>query len=177
LAVPLVAYVFAARAVRPLRRTLTWWRRGRIDRATAGMMLGAVLVSSAALCIWLKWTHPYLGDLHAQLPDVGTLGMLGIGLAFALGNAVLEECVWRGVLLEALDAGLGRGVVPVVAQALSFGAAHVAGFPRGAWGVAMATAYGLMLGAIRRRSEGLLAPVITHAFADATIFALLLRYA
>ncbi len=177
LAIPLAAYAFAVRTVRPLRRTLAWWRLGRIDRITVGLMLGAVLVSSTALYVWLKWTHPYLGDLRGQLPDVGTLALLGTGLAFAIGNAVLEECVWRGVLLEALDAGLGRGATSVVIQALSFGAAHIAGFPRGAWGVAMAAVYGLMLGAIRRRSSGMLAPIVTHVFADATIFALLLRFA
>ena len=172
---PLIAYAFSVRMVRPLRRTATWWKRGRIDRVVLAMMLGAAVVSSLALALWLKWLHPDLGDLRDQIPDVSTAALVGIGLVFSVGNALLEEFIWRGVLMESLDAGFGVGVASVIVQAVSFGIAHIAGFPRGALGMAMAAVYGLMLGAIRRRSGGLLAPVITHVFADVTIFALLMR--
>ena len=37
----------------------------------------------------------------------------------------------------------------------------------------MATVYGLMLGIIRRRSQGIFAPYMTHVFADAVIFVIL----
>ena len=40
-------------------------------------------------------------------------------------------------------------------------------------GVLMATLYGLVLGIIRETSRGMLAPVVTHIFADATIFLVL----
>jgi len=174
--VPLIAYGFSVRMVRPLRRSATWWRRGRVDRMTAAMMAGAVIVSSSALVLWLKLLHPDVSNLRDQLPDVGVPALLAIGLLFSVGNALLEEFIWRGVLLESLDAGLGVSASSVVVQALSFGVAHIAGFPRGALGVAMAAFYGLMLGAIRRSSGGLFAPVVTHVFADATIFALVVRF-
>jgi hypothetical protein len=37
----------------------------------------------------------------------------------------------------------------------------------------MATVYGFALGVIRKESRGLLAPFVTHVFADATIFLIL----
>jgi len=46
-------------------------------------------------------------------------------------------------------------------------------FLRGWAGVLMAAAYGLVLGIIREDSAGLLAPVATHIFADATIFVII----
>lgn len=55
-----------------------------------------------------------------------------------------------------------------------FGFIHYAGgFPNGTTGTALAAIYGLMLGAIRIRPRGMLAPVVTHFFADLTIFMIL----
>ena len=62
-------------------------------------------------------------------------------------------------------------------QALSFGVAHIQGFPRGALGVALAAVYGLLLGVLRLRAGGLLAPVLAHIGADAVIYALILATA
>lgn len=44
-------------------------------------------------------------------------------------------------------------------------------------GVGLATVYGLALGGIRLLSKGLLMPVIVHAFADLTIFLIIMRLA
>jgi membrane protease YdiL (CAAX protease family) len=162
--------------VRPLRRTRTWLRIGHADRVTIALALATILVSSVALVAWLRLVHPNLDDLRNEIPDdVSKSTLLAFGALFSLGNALLEEIVWRGVLMESLEAGYGRGLVVLVLQAASFGAAHIVGFPRGALGVLMAFVYGLALGIIRRRSRGLAAPIVTHVFADATIFALLIR--
>jgi membrane protease YdiL (CAAX protease family) len=40
-------------------------------------------------------------------------------------------------------------------------------------GVAMAAVYGFFIGLIRHHSGGMLAPVVTHFFADLTIFIIL----
>ncbi|HYX72145.1 MAG TPA: CPBP family glutamic-type intramembrane protease, partial [Nitrososphaera sp.] len=62
----------------------------------------------------------------------------------------------------------------VVIQAGSFAAFHyLAGFPNGVFGLAMVFVYGFMLGVLRRRSRGLLAPWIAHVLADIVIFAIL----
>ncbi|MFH9980523.1 CPBP family intramembrane glutamic endopeptidase [Streptomyces sp. NPDC017179] len=57
----------------------------------------------------------------------------------------------------------------VVVQALLFGAAHFGGFPSGFTGVAMAGAWGFVLGVLRLRSGGILVPYGVHVAADAVI--------
>jgi hypothetical protein len=76
-------------------------------------------------------------------------------------------------LASALERAVGIRTAFVV-QAVAFGLIHWRGFPRGLDGVVLATVYGLMLGAIRRRTGGLLAPWLAHVFADVVILALLL---
>ena len=58
-------------------------------------------------------------------------------------------------------------------QAVAFGALHLLGIPGGWIGVAMAAAYGVMLGWLRRRSQGMLAPYLAHGLADVAIFGIL----
>ncbi len=60
-----------------------------------------------------------------------------------------------------------------ILQAIPFGLLHLNGTPSGWLGVGMAFVYGLMLGSIKRRSQGMLAPFMTHVFADLTIFSML----
>lgn len=91
-------------------------------------------------------------------------------VAWSACNAVAEELYFRGALQHELVRGLAGAGVAV--QAVAFGAMHFHGFPRGWSGVALATAYGLMMGALRRRSGGLLAPWVAHVAADLTILAI-----
>jgi hypothetical protein len=105
-------------------------------------------------------------------PWLIALGAVG----FSMCNAAVEESVWRGVLLQGLQSVGPRGAA-VILQAISFGVAHIHGFPRGAVGVVLAAVYGVMMGVIRLRSEGMLAPWIAHVFADLTIIAILAKLA
>jgi hypothetical protein len=96
------------------------------------------------------------------------------GLAFAIGNAAVEEFVFRGVYMHSLDSAFGAGMVSVLVQGWLFGAIHyLSGFPNGLAGLVLATAYGVMLGLLRRRSSGMLAPWLAHAGADMIIFVIL----
>ncbi len=95
------------------------------------------------------------------------------GVGFSLLNAAVEEIVFRGVLLSALTDVLGVGVA-VILQAVAFGVLHLHGVPSGPVGMVMAGAWGLLLGVMRVRSRGLLAPYVTHIAADATIVLLML---
>lgn len=96
------------------------------------------------------------------------------GLAFALGNAAVEEIVFRGAVMQATDSAVGAGSTSVLIQGWLFGAMHyLRGFPNGLWGVIMAAVYGIMLGVVRRRSAGMLAPWLSHFFADIVIFSIL----
>ena len=54
-------------------------------------------------------------------------------------------------------------------QATSFGVARAHGFPRGVTGVLLAGVWGYLLGLLRQRTGGLLAPVLAHVVADGTI--------
>ena len=76
---------------------------------------------------------------------------------YAMFNAAFEELVWRGVALQACTAEFGA-TFALLLSSLSFGLAHYRGFPSGALGVLLATIYGLMMGIVRIRSNGLFGP-------------------
>ncbi|MDQ3032297.1 MAG: CPBP family intramembrane metalloprotease [Myxococcota bacterium] len=84
--------------------------------------------------------------------------------------------IWRGVIQDRLEPLVGVSVA-VVLQAISFGTQHAHGVPRGLVGVLLAGTWALMLGALRHRSGGLLAPLIAHIIADAAIAILVLTLA
>ena len=51
---------------------------------------------------------------------------------------------------------------------------HLWGVPRGAVGVLLAGVWAVMLGLLRRRAGGILAPFMAHVVADATIAVIIL---
>jgi membrane protease YdiL (CAAX protease family) len=114
-----------------------------------------------------------LGSLGSQIPNWSLPYLVLAGICFSVGNALLEEVIFRGVLFEALADGYGAAAA-VCIQGIAFGVVHAHGFPRGVVGVVMASVYGVVLGLLRQRSGGLLAPFVAHVFADATIFCILL---
>ena len=94
---------------------------------------------------------------------------------FSVVNAAVEEAAYRGVVLGALETARVPTATALVLQAAAFAALHFqAGFPRGLVGVALTFVYGLVLGALRRRAGGLLAPVITHVLTDLVIVTIVL---
>ncbi len=93
-----------------------------------------------------------------------------------LGNAVLEEAIWRGAVLGALVAARLPVAVVLAVQALSFGFAHwTSGFPSG-WSGALASAvFGLSVGWIAVGTRSLLVPIVIHWIIDMVIFFSLFR--
>lgn len=85
---------------------------------------------------------------------------LRFGLLFALLNSVLEEVLWRGLILSRFVDVLGEkwGLVVV---SFGFGMYHYSiGFP---WIVcALFSVFGMLLGGIAIRSKGLLPVIILH---------------
>ena len=169
---PLAAYALIVVLVPPLRRGVHWLRVGRLDGPVLAATAAVIVVSSAALVLWFLLTKPDLGDLAAKIPHVGPAGLVLIGAAFAVLNALMEEAAFRGVLQEALTAEWGPWWA-VGLQGVLFGVIHAQGFPRGVAGTVMASVYGVALGLLRLRSAGLAASCLAHVCADATIFALL----
>lgn len=133
------------------------------------------LASSAALIAWVALLQPDLGRQRAMLPLWPVAGLVAAGLTFSVVNAILEEFIWRGLLLQWLR-GFTAPAVAVLLQAASFGAAHYLGFPSGFVGAGLAAVYGAVLGALALRSRGLLAPIIAHVVADAVIFGILVSH-
>ncbi len=157
-----------------LRRRFFWFRAGRLDQIVWFLVALTGLIASLALVLWALWTD-YFGvatQMVAPLKDHSRwLLLFGLVPVFALVNAAVEEIVYRGVLQEGLEESWGSTIwVMLVLQASAFAAAHYgAGFPNGKIGYLMVFVYAMMLGWLRRRSGGILAPYVAHVVADAVI--------
>ena len=177
LLVPIVAYLTVIGAVPAFREELAALRPGRVDRCAALLIGLAILLAAAGLLLWTLLTNPELDGFAEMVPDM-PLWMLPLaGLGFAVLNAAIEEITFRGSMQLALERALGFGAAPVVIQAALFGLLHFReGFPGGYWGVGMTFAYGLVLGVIRRRTQGLLAPWLAHVGGDIVVFILVMSF-
>ncbi len=154
---------------------LCGWRLGDIgirrESPGAVALAGGILVAVgvAAVLIGPAVAEPFFGPLPV---DLGNMAALVPALVFAIANGLLEETVYRGVLLESVRRL--RGVpFALVAQALAFGLAHGVGsdFAGSPLPVMLATAAGgLGLGVIAIRSGSLLLPIALHAALDIPIY-------
>jgi membrane protease YdiL (CAAX protease family) len=170
--------IVMALAVGPLvlagRRWPAW--RATVRRGTVPWpaTLATAAVTPVALVAWVAWLHPDLRDVVEQyVPSLPTALLAAGAVLFVMVNAALEEAIWRGVFQDGLQTMMRPGAANVV-QAVSFGILHAHGVPRGGIGVVLAGVWAVMLGALRRRANGLLAPFIAHAVADATIAVIIL---
>ena len=112
-------------------------------------------------------------SVRTFIPDWPLWLLIPAAFVFSLVNAAVEEAAYRGVVLGALDTAGVTAAAALVLQAVAFAALHFrAGFPRGLAGVALTFVYGLVLGELRRRAGGLLAPFITHVLTDLVIVTL-----
>lgn len=173
---PAPAVLLAAAALRPAWRgpdgIVAWLRRGTLSRIDLASIVAVAAASAAALVAWEALRRPDVADLASALPALPTWLLLAGGAGWAALNAFGEEAIFRGALYAGLERAFGSRLA-LVAQAVPFGLVHFHGFPRGFDGVALALVYGLMLGAIRRRTGGLLAAWLAHTVADVVILTLL----
>ncbi len=171
---PLAVYGGAVMLSSSLRRSVGWLRTGRSGRDVRILIVATIIISGAALVAWTVLTNPDLERHLALVPDLPLWVYPLLAVAFAVVNAAMEEVIFRGVMMEALDSALGDGYWSIGTQAVSFAALHyLAGFPSGVLGFFMVLVYGVMLGVIRRRSKGLLAPWVAHVTTDIAIFSIL----
>jgi uncharacterized protein len=155
------------------RASFSWVRIGQSDGVTRVLALLTSILATVALIGWAFWTDN-LGageKMVASFAAYPKWAIVLVGIpAFALINAFTEEVVYRGVLQEALHRVIRSALGVITLQASAFAAAHVlVGFPNGYVGYLMVFVYGTMLGYLRTRSNGLLAPYLTHVLADLTI--------
>ncbi|MCB9676289.1 MAG: CPBP family intramembrane metalloprotease [Alphaproteobacteria bacterium] len=167
LAVALAVFLVAERGWPP------GWTRGSVPAAPTAV---AAAVTPFALVGWFLAFSPDLSDvLETYVPAVPPAVLVAGAIGFVAVNATLEELVWRGVFQSELEGAVGRAAA-VWVQAASFGLAHAQGFPRGVVGVLLAGGWAVLLGWLRQRSGGLLAPVLAHLVADAVIAAIVLTW-
>lgn len=178
-ALAFAVYAVVASRAPWLRDAIRWLAVGSIDGRI--MALGAAVagVSGVALLGWYAVARPDLADLvRTFIPDWPLWLLVPGAIVFSVVNAAVEEAAYRGVVLDALDSALGAGVAALVLHAIAFAALHFqAGFPRGVIGAGLTFVYGLVLGSLRRRAGGLMAPFITHVLTDLVIVTIVLALA
>lgn len=145
-------------------RQRSWWgTRWSIGRSVlAGIAIGCAFRLPLLLT---SLARPEAAPIFAPDDPVWQLlvqvrDQFGIFVALwmlAIAAPVIEELVFRGVLLKAFSAHIGFGWANVV-QAALFSAAHMD--LRASW---MLFLVGATLGWMTRRSGGLLAPMLMHA--------------
>lgn len=174
LLLPLMIYAGLVGAVPSLRSGVLWLRPGRYGADIGWLTAITMLLSGTGLLLWYYCSQPNLTPFLEQQPELPLALVPLAGLGFAILNAIMEESVFRGILMQSLESALGYGWIPVVGQAVLFGVMHYppGAFPNGLWGVGLTFIYGIVLGLIRRRSLGILAPIVAHVLADAVVFAI-----
>ena len=80
--------------------------------------------------------------------------------------------MFRGAVREGLVPFTSRWL-RILVTAVLFAVLHFRGFPSGPVGMAMVLVWGVALGYLRERSEGMLVPIVAHIGADLAIFAIL----
>lgn len=169
---PLGFYFALVLTVQPFRRTFVWMRLGRVTAKTLAVTIGLMVLASLGLVGFRKFMRPAI-VLDPTGPLVAAIGSRFVaGMVFAIGNAILEEMVFRGILFDALESQWGARVT-LAATALLFGLGHMRGYPPGIAGGFLATVFGLATGGLRLWSGGLVLPILAHIGADLTIFYIL----
>lgn len=170
---PLVLYAVAVLTIPRLRSSGTGLRLGVFDRRVRLLVLGIGGTACGGVLIWYLTMHPSLETFRELLPSVPLWTLPALAMVFAAANAALEEIVFRGILTRALESAVRRAALVILIQAALFGAMHYpeGAVPNGFVGLGLTFVYGIALGAVRHRSEGLLAPWIAHTITDVAVFA------
>ncbi len=150
---PMVAWVAVAvvrRAGVDLRPMFRWPRLGRYWWIVAGLFILQLVFSLAAITL-TQLVFPGLGD---GLEDVGQGNLVIAVLALVVTPPLVEETVFRGVLLEryAVKWRLGVGIL---VSALFFGVLHVDPIGAGMFGV--------VTGLLYLRTRSLWPGILLHA--------------
>lgn len=177
-ALGLGAYLTICKSVQWLHGTLVWLKAGAVTRDVAFLTIASTLLAAISLIIWFLSIQPNITDLiEGFVPNWNIALLIMGGLMFSIVNAAVEEGAYRGVIMAALEKTIGSGVAPVLLQAVAFGTLHINGFPRGWIGVGLASAFGLLMALIRRRSQGMLAPWAAHVCTDIVIVGIVMFFA
>jgi uncharacterized protein len=140
-------------------------------KGTLPVVLLFSILSIFSLAFWFlnQDANPYV----KFMPDVSLFFLIPMGIGFAVINAFYEESLFRSILLSQFSEQIG--LIPAIfLQALWFSFLHFqSGFPSGIVGICLTFVFGLMMGYLVKRTNGLLIPIIIHFLADLSIFILI----
>jgi membrane protease YdiL (CAAX protease family) len=143
------------------------WLRWPARRWVGWAILGFLVAGPVALLLGPIVAEPFFGPISYALP----LAALAPALLFAVSNGVMEEVIYRGVLLGWSARIIGIG--PALAgQAVVFGIAH-SGSDVLALQVPLMIAMGvggLVAGIITVKTRSLLIPIAVHISLDLPIY-------
>lgn len=178
LGLALLVYFILCKQSDSLKDHLSWFKLGHLNRDLFLPALGFVFLASSALILWFFVTNPDIDDLIDQfLPKVNCVFLIAGGVFFSVINAAVEEGAYRGVVMHSLDQTVGtQKGVSMAFQATAFATLHINGFPRGWQGVLLAFFFGIFMGILRRKSDGILICWIAHVCVDLVIIGILIRY-
>lgn len=127
-------------------------------RAIGYGLLAAVVAKAlaAVVAILVEALGVQLPRLDLQAGNIGTIPIVFV-FAAVIAAPVAEELYWRGRLLELFGEKIGR-TAAVILTALGFALVHMAGAT-----TFLLIPVGLVLGYVRYKSEGLVAPIVAHA--------------
>jgi len=171
---PLSVYlVVYALVLRKDKNREKWLTLGILNKPVIIMMSVVIVLTSASLLLWYFLADPDITDLKNSFPKSGLFMLIIYGILFSVFNSIWEEFIIKGILWDGLEQLHLHFIILNIIQAVLFGVLHINGFPRGLTGAILAAVYGFLIGIIRKKSKGLLAPCITHTCADSTIFVIL----
>jgi len=171
---PLFSVLFSSFIVYLAQPSVIAWNRfGKIDAKTWMQMILSSICAVASLLIWAQWSDS-LGHVASMIQSLKTAPFWLVALVliplFSLLMSLAEEILYRGIMLDTVEELTGSAITAQVVQAATYGAFHYAkAFPNGSVGFVMVFAFGILLGYLRRRTKGLLAPYLVHVAADLTI--------
>lgn len=149
------------------------WRRSWLIAVGVGLQFAFAIVLIPILSV-LEVKEPSQ-ELIRQARQVDGIAYLGVAVSAGLLAPLVEETIFRGLLLRAL---LRRMQAPaaVLLSALLFGAVHIPDNLSAAAGLPAFTGLGILLGAIAVSTGSLAGPIFLHAgFNLATVALLLLN--
>lgn len=167
----LIYYLFIF-SIKSFRKNITYFKMGKINKWVVLLIIGTV-ISCVALVFWYILFNPEVVDLENMLPTKNIVLIIFTGLLFALFNSITEEIIVRGIIWDGLSVIFKSPYIIIPLQAILFGIMHINGFPSGWIGVFLASIYGIFLGIIRYKSNGIFYPILSHFFVDLFIYYIL----
>jgi len=103
LIIPLIVCAGVVILIPALRRSVGWLRTGQFDKRLRALMLVTVIVSSTGLLSRFILRKPDLTRFLGSIPNRNPALLILEEIGFALLTAAMEESIFRGVLMQALD--------------------------------------------------------------------------